>query len=212
IGSMEGATRAIERKVITALFCDVVGSTELGERLDPEDVDRLLSTYHSLARRRVEANGGSVEKFIGDAVVGVFGAPTVHEDDPARAIRAALSIIHDLEAARLGLQVRVGIHTGEAVVRVGDERRPEEGFATGDILNTAARLQNVADPGGIAVGDPTYRMTAGEFEWKDLGSVPLKGKALPVRVWRPTRSKAEAVPAATEATPFLGRESELAAL
>ena len=210
---MEDApARAIERKVITALFCDVVGSTELGERLDPEDIDRLLSTYHRLARHRIEANGGAVEKFIGDAVVGVFGAPSVHEDDPARAIRSALSIIRDLETSHLDLQVRIGIQTGEAVVRVGDERTAEEGLATGDILNTAARLQNVAVPGGIAVGDPTYRLTAREFEWEDLGAVPLKGKAQPVQTWRPLRERHELAPQASEATPFLGRENELASL
>jgi class 3 adenylate cyclase/tetratricopeptide (TPR) repeat protein len=205
--------RAIERKVITALFCDVVGSTELGERLDPEDIDRLLSTYHRLARHRIEANGGVVEKFIGDAVVGVFGAPSVHEDDPARAIRSALSIVRDLEASHLDLEVRIGIQTGEAVVRVGDERTAEEGLATGDILNTAARLQNVAVPGGIAVGDPTYRLTAREFEWEDLGQVPLKGKAQPVQTWRPLRESHEGgAPRANEATPFLGRETDLASL
>ena len=209
---MEGAPRAIERKVITALFCDVVGSTELGERLDPEDIDRLLGTYHRLARHRIEANGGVVEKFIGDAVVGVFGAPKVHEDDPARAIRSALSIVRDLEASQLDLQVRIGIQTGEAVVRVGDERTAEEGLATGDILNTAARLQNVAVPGGIAVGDSTYRLTAREFEWEDLGAVTLKGKAQPVQTWRPLRESHEVASSAIEATPFLGRESELARL
>jgi class 3 adenylate cyclase/tetratricopeptide (TPR) repeat protein len=209
---VEGSPRAIERKVITALFCDVVGSTELAERLDPEDVDRLMGTYHALARRRIESHGGSVEKFIGDAVVGVFGAPTVREDDAARAVRAAVSIVRDLEASELGLQVRIGIQTGEAVVRVGTERQPEEGFATGDILNTAARLQGVASPGGIAVGDPTYRMTAGEFEWEDLGPVALKGKALPVQVWRPVRPRAEGLPSTDEATPFLGRDAELSVL
>jgi class 3 adenylate cyclase/tetratricopeptide (TPR) repeat protein len=202
--------RAIERKVITALFCDVVGSTELAERLDPEDVDRLMRTYHSLARRRVESHGGSGEKFIGDAVVGVFGAPAVHEDDPSRAFHAALSIVRDLEASNLGLQVRIGIQTGEAVVAVGGDRRPEEGYATGDILNTAARLQGVATPGAIAVGDPTYRMTRAEFEWADLGQVAVKGKAQPVQVWRPIHEVAsEEAPTATEATPFLGREAEL---
>jgi len=207
--------RAIERKVITALFCDVVGSTEMGERLDPEDIDRLLGAYQRLARRRIEANGGVVEKFIGDAVVGVFGAPNVHEDDPARAIRSALSIVRELEASRLELQVRIGIQTGEAVVRVGNERTAEEGLATGDILNTAARLQNVAVPGGIAVGDPTYRLTAGEFDWEDLGAVPLKGKALPVQTWRPLGPRTEVVAggnASDEATAFVGRDAELRSL
>jgi class 3 adenylate cyclase/tetratricopeptide (TPR) repeat protein len=203
------ASRAIERKVVTALFCDVVGSTELGERLDPEDIDRLLGTYHRLARRRIEANGGTVEKFIGDAVVGVFGAPTVHEDDPARAIRAALAIIRDLEASNLDLHVRIGIQTGEAVVRVGEERTAEEGLATGDILNTAARLQNVASPGGIAVGDPTHRAASAEFDWEDLGEVSVKGKAQPVQVWRPLRTHRDEPAQAPEATEFVGRDREL---
>ncbi|HEX8025066.1 MAG TPA: adenylate/guanylate cyclase domain-containing protein, partial [Candidatus Limnocylindrales bacterium] len=203
---MEGTPRAIERKVVTALFCDVVGSTELGERLDPEDIDRLMGTYHRLARRRIEANGGTVETFIGDAVVGVFGAPNVHEDDAARAIRSALRIVDELAAANLGLQVRIGIQTGEAVVRVGEDRTAEEGLATGDILNTAARLQNAASPGGIAVGEPTYRATEREFDWEDLGEIPLKGKALPVHVWRPIASRAETQPSIEEATPFLGRD------
>jgi len=92
---------------------------------------------------------------------------------------------------------------------VGEERQPEEGYATGDILNTAARLQGVASPGGIAVGDPTYRLTAAEFEWEDLGEVPLKGKAQPVRVWRPIHEvSTDEAPATIEATPFLGRERE----
>jgi adenylate cyclase len=110
----------------------------------------------------------------------------VHEDAPARAVRAGLSIIHDLEASGLELQVLIGIQTGEAVVRVGQDRTAEEGLATGDILNTAAALQNVARAGGIAVGDPTYRLAAAEFDWDDLGAVPLKGKAQPVQRWRPT--------------------------
>jgi class 3 adenylate cyclase len=208
---MEGAPRAIERKVITALFCDVVGSTELGERLDPEDIDRLMSRYHALARRRIEANGGTVEKFIGDAVVGVFGAPLVHEDDPARAVRAALALIRELSASGLGLQVRIGLQTGEAVVRVGADRTAEEGLATGDILNTAARLQGAAPPGGIAVGEPTYRLTTGDFEWTDLGDVALKGKAEPVHVWQPLRTLIGGGEI-TEATPFMGRGDDLTAV
>src|SRR5207342_3284033 len=123
--------RSIERKVITALFCDLVGSTELGERLDPEDVDALLSRYYRLARAKIEANGGRIEKFIGDAVVGLFGAPTIHEDDANRAVRAALAIIREVDSAKLGIEVRIGIQTGEAVVHVGDQRSFEEGIAVG---------------------------------------------------------------------------------
>lgn len=209
---MEGAPRVIERKVITALFCDVVGSTELGERLDPEDIERLMGSYFRLARQRIETNGGYVEKFIGDAVVGVFGAPLAHEDDPTRAIRAALGIIADVAVSGLGIQVRIGIQSGLAVVRVGDDRSAEESIATGDILNTAARLQNAASPGGIVVGEPTYRRALGEFEWEDLGEVPLKGKAQPVHVWRPLRERRAAVAPATEATAFVGREDDLGRL
>jgi class 3 adenylate cyclase/tetratricopeptide (TPR) repeat protein len=208
----EPAVREVERKVITALFCDVVGSTELAERLDPEDIDRLLQAYHALARARIEAHGGVVEKFIGDAVVGIFGAPAAHEDDPARAVRAALRIIRDLAATGLDLHVRIGVHTGEALVRVGLDRLPEEGFATGDCLNTAARLQGVAEVDGVAVGDPTYRLTMREFDWDDLGPISLKGKAQPLRTWRPqvidAGARAEA-PARRESTPFVGRDAEI---
>ena len=205
--------RAVERKVITALFCDVVGSTELAERLDPEDVDRLMSSYHGRARRVIEAHGGVVEKFIGDAVVGIFGAPATHEDDPARAVGAALRILRDLAESDLDIHVRIGVHTGEALVRVGDDRTPEEGFATGDCLNTAARLQNAAPVDGVAVGDPTYRLTAGEFEWADLGPMSLKGKAQPLQVWQPVEAATLAGrPARDESTPFLGRDAELKSL
>ena len=205
--------RAVERKVITALFCDVVGSTELAERLDPEDVDRYMSAYHARARKVIEAHGGVVEKFIGDAVVGIFGAPATHEDDPARAVRASLLILRDLADSGLDIHVRIGVHTGEALVRVGDDRTPEEGFATGDCLNTAARLQNAAPVDGIAVGDPTYRLTAGQFEWADLGPMALKGKALPLQVWQPLEAAAPATrPTRDESTPFVGRDAELTAL
>ncbi len=205
--------RPVERKVITALFCDLVGSTELAERLDPEDIDGLLRRYHALARARIESHGGVVEKFIGDAVVGVFGAPATHEDDPARAVRASLGIIGDLAASSLEIQVRIGIYTGEALVRVGDDRRPEEGLATGDCLNTAARLQNVAAPGGVAVGDTTHRLCAGQFAWEDAGPVELKGKARPVHVWQPVTELHDADASNhVESNPFVGREEDLATL
>ncbi len=204
--------RSIERKVITALFCDLVGSTELGERLDPEDIDALLSRYYRLARAQIETHGGRIEKFIGDAVVGLFGATTIHEDDANRAVRAALAIIRELESANLGIEVRIGIQTGEAVVHVGGQRSFEEGIAVGDLLNTASRLQNAAPTGGIAVGQPTYRRTRNEFEWHDLGELVLKGKAQPVQVWQPTTERSSTGQPTAESTPFLGRDAELGTL
>ncbi len=205
--------REIERKVITALFCDVVGSTDMAERLDPEDVERLLSTYHGRARRVIESHGGTVEKFIGDAVVGVFGAPTAHEDDPTRAVRASLAILRDVTVSGLDLHVRIGVHTGEAVVRVDGGRNPEESLATGGSMNIAARIQGVAPVDGVAVGEQTYRLAAREFQWDDLGAVALKGIAEPVHIWHPTEARTTAVRAEdSEATPFVGRDAELDSL
>jgi class 3 adenylate cyclase/tetratricopeptide (TPR) repeat protein len=207
------AQRELERKVITALFCDLVGSTELAERLDAEDVEQLLSTYHGRARRVIEAHGGVVEKFIGDAVVGIFGAPAVHEDDPARAIRAALAVARDIAESGLGLHIRIGISTGEAIVRVDADRSPEEAFATGGSMNAAARVQNAAPIDGIAVADATYHLAAAEFRWEDLGAVTLKGIAEPVRIWRPLAARSAAARSEDEeSTPLVGRDAELATL
>ncbi len=210
---VDAPRRELERKVVTALFCDVVGSTELAERLDAEDVEQIMSTYHERARRIIETHGGQVEKFIGDAVVGLFGAPAAHEDDPARAVRAALAILRDLWGSGLGIHVRIGVHTGEAIVRVDADRGPEEAFATGGSLNTAARVQNAAPVDGIAVGDSTYHLAAADFRWEDLGAMSLKGIAEPVHIWRPVEARSSAAKAEdTEATPFLGRDAELATL
>jgi class 3 adenylate cyclase len=155
-----------ERKVITALFCDVVGSTALGERMDPEDVDRLLRDYQRICRARIESHGGAVEKFIGDAVVGVFGVPTAHEDDAERAVRAALRIIDDVSASALGIEVRIGVNTGEALVRLDVDPRSGEGFATGDTMNTAARLEAAAPVMGVAVGAATYAASEGAIVYE----------------------------------------------
>src|ERR687895_2037460 len=148
-----------ERKVVTVLFCDLVGSTAKAEQLDPEDVRALLSRYHERVRAELERFGGTVEKFIGDAVMALFGAPVAHEDDPERAVRAALAI-RDTLAVDGRLHVRIGITTGEALVAL--EARPEsgEGMAAGDVVNTCARLQAAAPVDGILVDEPTYRATA----------------------------------------------------
>ena len=126
--ALSAPARAVaeERKVVTALFCDLVGFTATSESADPEDVDRMLSAYAEMARPQIEAHGGVVEKFIGDAVVGVFGVPAAHEDDPERAVRAGFRIVEDAEELEaIGgapLRLRVGINTGEALVRLGIER------------------------------------------------------------------------------------------
>ena len=132
-----------ERKVVTVVFCDLVGSTARAERMDPEDVRALLSDFHDRVRSELERHGGAVEKFIGDAVVAVFGAPAAHEDDPERAVRAALAV-RDWTREDGSLQVRIGITTGEALVSLDARLDRGEGMASGNVVNTAARLQSAA--------------------------------------------------------------------
>ncbi len=206
-----GAARE-ERKVITALFCDLVGSTELGERLDHEDVHRLLGKYHDLCRDLITSHGGVVEKFIGDAVVGVFGVPTAHEDDPERAVRAALKIVDEIAASSLDIKVRTGVNTGEALVRLDVDPRSGEGFATGDTLNTAARLEAAAPVMGVAVGAGTYRATADAIVYEELEPVHAKGKAEPVPAWRALHPISRVGSDGRDRSPFVGRELELSML
>src|SRR6058998_325666 len=143
-----------ERKVVTILFTDLVGSTAQAEALDPEDVRQILSPYYALLRTEIERFGGTVEKFIGDAVMAVFGAPVAHEDDAERAVRAALAI---RDALGDELQIRTAVHTGEALVALGARPAEGEGMVSGDVVNTAARLQTAAPVNGILVGETTYR-------------------------------------------------------
>jgi len=133
-----------ERKVVSVLFCDLVGFTSQAESMDPEDVEAILRPYHARVRSELERHGGTVEKFIGDAVMALFGAPVAHEDDPERAVRAALAI-RDF-ATEEGLELRVGITTGEALVSLDASPSEGEGMAAGDVVNTAARLQSAAQP------------------------------------------------------------------
>jgi class 3 adenylate cyclase/tetratricopeptide (TPR) repeat protein len=170
-----------ERKVVTVLFADLVGFTSQAERMDPEEVRSLLQPYHSSVRADLERWGGTVEKFIGDAVMALFGAPASHEDDPERAVRAALAI-RDTLAADGRLHVRIGITTGEALVAL--EARPEtgEGMAAGDVVNTAARLQGEAPVDGILVDHTTYRATSRTIEYQEHQPVTVKGKAEPIQV------------------------------
>ena len=177
-----------ERKVVSIVFADLVGSTARAESLDPEDVRAVLSPYHELLRRELEAFGGTVEKFIGDAVVAVFGAPVAHEDDAERAVRASLAIqeaIADLNEAEPGLEleVRIGVNSGEALVDLGARPELGEGMVSGDVINTAARLQSAAPPGGVLVGEQTHRATLRTIEFADHAAIEARGKAEPVPCW-----------------------------
>ena len=183
-----------ERKVVSVLFCDLVGSTSFAEGKDPEDMRAVLRPYHELLRPGLEGFGGTVEKFIGDAVMAVFGAPVSHEDDAERAVRAGLRILESLEELNtergFGLSVRIGINTGEVVVSLGARPELGEGMVTGDVVNTAARLQTGAPVGGIAVGETTYLSTKDVFDYEPLEAVAAKGKAEPVPAWRALAARA----------------------
>src|ERR687886_407243 len=174
-----------ERKVVTVLFADFVGFPSRSERMDVEDVRGTLVPYHQLLRRELERYGGTVEKFIGDAVMALFGAPLAHEDDAERAVRAALAIqdaVARLREAdpRLDLHVRIGVNTGEALVALGANPVAGEGMASGDVVNTAARVQSAAPVDGVLVGELTYRATSRVIDYVERDAVDAKGKAEPV--------------------------------
>ena len=200
---------------MSVLFCDLVGFTAASEIADPEDVRARIRPYHAGLRQEIERHGGTVEKFIGDAVMAVFGAPVAHEDDAERAVRAGLRILDAIEELNeqdpaLSLQVRVGIHTGEAVVAL--EARPEEGegIVTGDVVNTASRLQGAAPVNGIAVSEQTFRATERVFDYEELEPVRVKGKAEPLALYRPLAPRARFGSDVTRAhtTPLVGRDLE----
>ncbi|TML50243.1 MAG: hypothetical protein E6G23_01730, partial [Actinobacteria bacterium] len=204
-----------ERKVVTVLFCDLAGFTAASDAADPEDVRARIRPYHTRLRQEIERFGGTVEKFIGDAVMAVFGAPMAHEDDAERAVRAGLRVLEAIEELNAddparSLQVRVGINTGEAVVALGARPEEGEGIVTGDVVNTASRLQGAAPVGGMAVSAQTFRATERVFEWERLEPVTVKGKAEPLALWRPLRPRArlglEVI--GSSATPLVGRELE----
>jgi class 3 adenylate cyclase/tetratricopeptide (TPR) repeat protein len=198
-----------ERKVVTVLFCDLVGFTSQAESMDPEDVEAILRPYHARVRSELERYGGTVEKFIGDAVMALFGAPVAHEDDPERAVRAALAI-RDF-AFENGLELRVGITTGEALVQLDAQPDAGEGMASGDVVNTAARLQSAAPINGVLVDETTYRATRTAVDYEDAQAVEAKGKAEPVAVWEAQTAHSRfGVDVAHEARAGLvGREREL---
>jgi class 3 adenylate cyclase/predicted ATPase len=206
-----------ERKVITAIFVDLVGSTARSENLDPEDVKALVAPYHARVRAELEGHGGTFEKFSGDAILALFGTPKAHEDDPERAIRAALAVgrgIAELNAEDewLDLHIRIGIHTGEALVMLG--ARPGEGewSAAGDVLNTAARIQSAAPTDGVLVSRTTYLATKDLFAFRAAEPVQAKGKAEPVEVWEVVRAEDGTELRPRGETELVGRDAELAEL
>ncbi|HEV8459711.1 MAG TPA: adenylate/guanylate cyclase domain-containing protein [Gaiellaceae bacterium] len=204
-----------ERKVVSVLFCDLVGFTAASEQADPEDVRARIRPYHARLRDEIERFGGTVEKFIGDAVMAVFGAPITYEDDAERAVRAGLRIIEAMAELNeadptLSLQVRVGINTGEAVVALGARPERGEGIVTGDVVNTASRIQGAAPVNGIAVSEQTYNATERVFDYEPLEAVQVKGKSEPLALWQPLQARARlgADVIRTHTTPLVGRELE----
>jgi class 3 adenylate cyclase/tetratricopeptide (TPR) repeat protein len=204
-----------ERKVVTVLFCDLVEFTASSDEADPEDVRARIRPYHSRLREEIEGFGGTVEKFIGDAVMAVFGAPTAHEDDPERAVRAGLTILEAIadlneQDPGLELQVRVGIESGEAVVALGSHPETGEGIVTGDVVNTASRLQGAAPINGVVVGEGTHAATKTTFDYEALEPVSLKGKASATPIFHATAARARFGTDVTRAltTPLVGRDLE----
>jgi class 3 adenylate cyclase/tetratricopeptide (TPR) repeat protein len=200
-----------ERKVVTVLFADLVGFTSRAERMDPEDVRALVSPYYAHVRAELERYGGTVEKFIGDAVMALFGAPVAHEDDPERAVRAALVIRDWIKEQEGDLHLRTAITTGEALVALGARPIEGEGMASGDVVNTAARLQAAAPVDGILVDETTYRATNQVIEHREADPVQAKGKQQPVLAWEVVEARSRYGVDTMQAprTPLIGREREL---
>ena len=202
-----------ERRLVSVLFADLVGFTTLSESRDPEEVRELLSRYFDESRRVVERYGGVVEKFIGDAVMALWGSPIAHEDDAERAVRAALeltALVRGLgeEVGAPDLRARAGVLTGEAAVAL---RAEGQGMVAGDLVNTASRIQSVATPGAVLVGESTKRTTDRVISYEPAGSFELKGKEVPAELWRATRvvglRRAAGRSTALE-PPFTGRDRE----
>ena len=203
---------AEERKVVSVLFADLAGFTAGSDGADPEDVKARLRPYFARAREEIESLGGMVEKFIGDAVVGLFGAPTSREDDAIRAVQAAWRIARGIDALNeedptLELSIRIAVDTGEAVVDLNADSDRGETIATGDVMNTASRLQHEAPVGGVVVGERTYRSAAQSFDWEPLEPVSVRGKASPIPIWRVTGVRPEHDRALL--APLIGRRHEL---
>ncbi len=203
-----------ERRLVSVLFADLVGFTTLSESRDPDDVRELLSRYFDTCRQLVSRYGGTVEKFIGDAVMAVWGTPTAQEDDAERAVRTSLDLVQAISAlgAEVGapeLKARAGVLTGQAAVNL---QAAGEGMVAGDLVNTASRIQAAAQPGTVLVGDTTHRATEAAVVYEDAGSHELKGKTEPVRLWRALRvvgGRGGALKSPGLEAPFVGRDRDL---
>jgi len=198
-----------ERRLVSVLFADLVGFTPFAEERDAEDIREMLSRYFEIASDVIGRYGGTVEKFIGDAVMAVWGTPVAHEDDAERSVRAALELVDAVKALGPTIQARAGILTAEAAVTLG---ATNQGMVAGDMVNTAARLQSVAAPGTVLVGEGTARATEAAIAYEPLGDQTLKGKTAPVAAWRAVRVVAERGGrnrTDTLEAPFVGRDDEL---
>jgi predicted ATPase/class 3 adenylate cyclase len=209
----DSAPSGVERKLVTVLFADLVDSTARADSRDPEDVRDMLVPFYERMRSELEHFGGRVEKFIGDAVMALFGAPVAHEDDPERGVRAALAIkdaITGLNEARgFGLSVRVGVATGEAVVDLGARPEQGEGMAAGDVVNTGFRLAEAAPVDGIFVDESTYGATRHAIEYRSAEPVQAKGKAKPLLVWQAVGAAARLGDVSRPPVPLVNRREEL---
>jgi class 3 adenylate cyclase/predicted ATPase len=212
--SPDADIRTAERRHVTVMFADLVGFTSLSDQRDAEDVRDLLSRYFETARTVISRYGGTVEKFIGDAVMAVWGAHTIQENDAERAVRAALEMVDAVavfgeEVGAPGLAARAGVLTGEAAITVG---AVGQGMLAGDLVNTAARVQSVAEPGGVFVGDSTRQATESAIVYSDAGTHQLKGISQPVRLWRADRvvaGRSGALRPTGLEPPFVGRDREI---
>jgi len=200
---------ASERRLVSVLFADLVGFTAASEGRDAEETRELLTRYFELARTLVARYGGTVEKFIGDAVMAVWGTPVATEDDAERAVRAALDLVVSVPDLHPDLRARAGVLTGEAAVTIGAQG---EGMVAGDLVNTASRVQSIAEPGTVLVGAATRRSTEQTVVFETAGEHELKGKTEPVALWRALRvvsGRGGTLKSAGLEPPFVGRDREL---
>lgn len=214
-GSPDDSMVAVaERRLCSVLFVDLVGFTPFAEKRDPESVRELLTQYFERAQRIIESYGGTIEKFIGDAVMAVWGAPIANEDDAERAVRAGLDVVASVSdlgevTGNSGLRARGGVVTGEVAITIG---KVSEGMVLGDTVNSASRVQSVAEPGTVFVDESTWRAASGAIAFEEVGVLELKGKAVTINAWRALRVVAQRKGlgrAERLEPPFVGREEEI---